>query len=245
VCRFGGLRPSCVVLVCTVRALKHHGGLDEESASDRARAAASIVIGSENLKRHLEIVREFGLPCVVAINRRADDSEEELGLVRQLALDYGAYAAEINDGFARGGKGATEFADAVVKACEQKNNFHCLYGEQDSLVEKIDTVARRVYGAGGVYVYPEALKKLEQFEADGLGRLPICMAKTHLSLSADAELVNAPTGFTLPVRDARAYTGAGWIVPLCGTITQMPGLGPDPAAHKVDIAEGGRTVGLF
>jgi formate--tetrahydrofolate ligase len=241
----GELRPSCVVLVSTVRALKHHGGLDPGSASDRARGMAAIVLGSQNLKRHLEIVREFGVPCVVAVNRRPDDTDEEVELVRRLALEYGARAAEINDAFARGGEGATELAEAVVDACDADNEFHWLYDDSDPLVAKIETVATRVYGASGVYVYPEAERKLRQFTADGLGRLPICMAKTHLSLSADPELLGAPEGFTLPVRDVRAYTGAGWIVPLCGDITQMPGLAREAAAVQVDIAENGRTVGLF
>jgi len=165
--------------------------------------------------------------------------------VRRLALEYGAQAAEVNDGFGRGGDGAAELAQAVVDACELENDFHPLYDDGDSLASKIEPVATRIYGASDVYIYPEAEKKLNQFTADGLGTLPICMAKTHLSLSADAELLNAPEGFTLPVRDVRAYTGAGWIVPLCGTITQMPGLGQESAAVQVDITETGRTVGLF
>jgi formate--tetrahydrofolate ligase len=244
VCRVGGLSPSCVVLVCTVRALQHHGGLAKGSV-DRARAMAAVVIGSQNLKRHLGIVRQFGVPCVVAVNRRPEDSDEEVELVRRLALEYGAHAAEVNDGFGRGGEGAAALAEAVVDACELENDFHQLYDDDDSLVSKIEAVATRIYGASDVYIYPEAEKQLDQFTGDGLGRLPICMAKTHLSLSADAELLNSPEGFTLPVRDVRAYTGAGWIVPLCGNITQMPGLGKESAAIQVDITDTGRTVGLF
>jgi formyltetrahydrofolate synthetase len=244
VCRVGGLRPSAVVLVCTVRALQHHGGLSNGSP-DRARSMASIVIGSQNLKRHLGIVKEFGVPCVVAVNRRPEDSDEEVELVRRMALEYGAHAAEVNDGFARGGEGAADLAQAVVDAAEMKNDFRPLYADETSLAEKIRTVATRIYGAQDVFIYPEAEKKLAQFTADGLGKLPICMAKTHLSLSADASLLNAPEDFILPVRDVRAYTGAGWIVPLCGDITQMPGLGKQSAAIDVDITETGRTVGLF
>jgi formate--tetrahydrofolate ligase len=244
VCRAGGLRPSCVVLVCTVRALKHHGGITNASA-DGARGMAGIVIGSQNLARHLGIVREFGVPCVVAVNRRPEDTDEEVDLVRRLALEHGAHAAEINDGFAHGGKGAEALAQAVVDACEQEDHFRLLYQDDDPLASKIEAVATRIYGASGVYIYPEAERKLRQFTEDGLGKLPVCMAKTHLSLSADPELLNAPEGFTLPVRDVRAYTGAGWVVPLCGDITQMPGLGKDPAATKVDITEEGTTVGLF
>jgi formate--tetrahydrofolate ligase len=244
VCRVGDLRPSCVVLVCTARALKHHGGLTNGSA-DSARAMAAIVIGSENLKRHLGIVGEFGVPCVVAVNRRPEDTDEEIELVRRLALEYGAQAAEVNDAFSYGGAGATGLAAAVVDACDGENDFRMLYDESETLESKIEAIATRIYGASDVYIYPEADRKLRQFTGDGLGRLPICMAKTHLSLSADPGLLGAPEGFTLPVRDVRAYTGAGWIVPLCGDITQMPGLARESAAVNVDITETGRTVGLF
>jgi formate--tetrahydrofolate ligase len=244
VCRVGGLRPSCVVLVCTVRALKHHGGLDGSSEGG-PREMAGIVIGSENLRRHLGIVKEFRVPCVVAVNRRPGDTDEEVELVRKLALEYGADAAEVNEAFERGGEGATELAAAVVDACEAENDFRPLYKDADSLVSKIEAVATRIYGASDVFIYPEAERKLHQFTADGLGNLPICMAKTHLSLSADPALINAPEGFTLPVRDVRAYTGAGWIVPLCGDIQQMPGLAKESAAVHVDVTPGGVTVGLF
>jgi formate--tetrahydrofolate ligase len=244
VCRVGGLKPSCVVLVSTVRALKHHGGVDDPDADPLASHAA-IEIGMANLRRHLGIVAEFWVPCVVAINRRPGDTDDEIELVRRLALEAGALAAEVNEGFTRGGDGAADLAAAVVDACEQPNSFHPLYRDEDTVVEKIEAIATRVYGARDVYVYPEAQRKIDQFEADGLGRLPVCMAKTHLSLSADPALRNAPEGFRLPVRDVRAYTGAGWLVPLCGDITQMPGLGRSPAALNVDIDDTGRTIGLF
>ncbi len=245
VCRVGGLRPSCVVLVATVRALKHHGGVPDDPRVDRARMLASIVTGAENLRRHLAIVREFGVPCVVAVNRRPGDTDEEVGLVRSMAMEHGAFAAEVNDGFAAGGPGAADLAEAVAAACEQPSSFRFLYEDGNTIAEKITAVATRIYGAAGVYLYPPAQQKIEQFTADGLGPLPICMAKTHLSLSADPELLNAPEGFTLPVRDIRAYTGAGWLVPLCGDIQQMPGLGKDPAALNVDVDPDGRTLGLF
>ncbi len=190
-------------------------------------------------------MREFGLPCVVAVNRRPGDTDEEVELVRRLALDFGAFAAEANDGFAQGGVGAADLAQAVVEACEQPADFQMLYQDDDSIVEKITAVATRVYGAKDVFLYPDAERKIEQFTKDGLGKLPICMAKTHLSLSADPTMLGAPEDFTLPVRDIRAYTGSGWLVPLCGDITQMPGLGKSPAAMNVDIDETGRTVGLF
>jgi formate--tetrahydrofolate ligase len=245
VCRVGGLQPSAVVLVCTVRAIKHHGGIEAEHRVDSAVARASIEGGMANVRRHLGIVKEFGLPCVVAVNRRPDDTDAEVELVRKLAMEAGAFAAEVNEGFTRGGEGAAALASAVVEACEQPTSFGPLYRDDDSIVDKICAIATRVYGAKDVYIYEDAEKKIRQFEADRLDRLPICMAKTHLSLSADASLLNAPEGFRLPVRDIRAYTGAGWLVPLCGDITQMPGLGKSPAAVNVDIDETGRTVGLF
>ena len=245
VCRVGGLRPSAVVLVATVRALKHHGGREDDPRADREAGIAAIEAGAANMLRHLGIVREFGLPCVVAVNRRPDDTDEELALVRQLALDGGAFGAEINEGFERGGPGATALAEAVVDACEQPNEFGFLYQDSESITSKIEAVAKRVYGAKDVFLYPAAEQRIRQFEADGLSELPICMAKTHLSLSGDATLLNAPKDFTLQVRDLRAYTGSGWLVPLCGDIQQMPGLGKTPAALNVDIDAQGRTVGLF
>jgi len=165
--------------------------------------------------------------------------------VKRAAVEAGAFAAEQNDGFARGGAGAADLAAAVVEACEQPNQFRQLYKDDASLRDKIEAVATRVYGASDVFFYPEAEKRLETYTRDGLDHFPVCMAKTHLSLSADAELLNAPENFTLSVRDIRAYTGAGWVVPLCGDIMQMPGLGKNPAALNVDIDEDGRTVGLF
>jgi formate--tetrahydrofolate ligase len=245
VCRAGGLVPSAVVLVATVRALKHHGGIADDPRVDRVRGLAAIVTGAANLQRHLAIVREFGLPCVVAVNRRPGDSDEEVELVRQLALEGGAFAAEINEGFERGGQGAAALGEAVVAACEEPADFRLIYPDDVPIADKIRAVATRVYGASDVFLYPAAEQRIKQFEAEGLGQLPICMAKTHLSLSADPTLIGAPEGFTLAVRDIRAYTGAGWLVPLCGDIQQMPGLGKSPAALNVDIDEAGRTVGLF
>jgi formate--tetrahydrofolate ligase len=245
VCRVGGLTPSAVVLVCTVRALKHHGGVEDDPRTEPAQELAALETGMANLRRHLGIVREFGLPCVVAVNRRPGDTDEEVALVRELALQGGAVAAEVNEGFARGGEGAADLARAVVEACEQPSEFQPLYRDTDHVVEKIEAVAKRVYGASDVYLYDDAERKIDQFIKDGLDELPICMAKTHLSLSANPELLNAPENFRLAVRDVRAYTGAGWLVPLCGDITQMPGLGKTPAALNVDIDENGRTVGLF
>jgi formate--tetrahydrofolate ligase len=245
VCRFGGLKPNAVVLVTTVRAVKHHGGVEDDPRVDPAEGRRALEAGMANVRRHLGIIAEFGMPAVVAVNRRPGDTDEEVELVRRLAEEAGAFAAAPNDGFARGGAGAADLAAAVVEACEQPNQFRPLYPDTAPIREKIEAVATRVYGASDVFFYPEAEKRMETYTRDGLDDLPVCMAKTHLSLSADATLLNAPEDFTLQVRDIRAYTGAGWLVPLCGDITQMPGLGKTPAALNVDIDADGRTVGLF
>ncbi len=238
VCRAGGLSPSAVVLVATAKALKHHGG-------DPAGGLDAIERGGENLRRHLEIVAEFGLHAVVAINRFPGDTEDEVELVRRLALEHGAHAAELNEAFERGGEGAAALAEAVVDAADHPNEFAFTYPIDAPIAEKIEAIAKRVYGAAGVVFLQTAKDKIRQYSADGLDRLPICMAKTHLSLSHDPALTNAPTGFELTVRDIRAYTGAGWLVALCGTMQTMPGLGASPAAFNVDIDEHGRTIGLF
>jgi formyltetrahydrofolate synthetase len=245
VCRKGGITPSAVVLVATVRALKHHGGIADDPRIERVRGLAAIAQGAANLHRHLGIVRGFGLPCVVAVNRRPGDTDEEVDLVKALALEGGAYAAEVNEGFERGGEGAAALGEAVADACEQPNDFKLIYEDDDPIEVKIEKVAKKVYGASEVVLYLDAQRRIRQYHEDGLDTLPICMAKTHLSLSADPALLNAPEDFELPVRDIRAYTGAGWLVPLCGDIQQMPGLGKAPAALNVDIDDEGRTVGLF
>jgi len=245
VCRKGGITPSAVVLVATVRALKHHGGLEDDPRADASEALAAVEKGAANLRRHLGIVKTFGLPCVVAVNRRPGDTDDEVAVVKRLAMEAGAFGAEVNDGFTRGGEGVAELAEAVADACEQPNDFRLLYDDDDSIEEKICKVATKVYGAKDVIFYLDAQKKIRQYNEDGLDKLPICMAKTHLSLSSDPTLLNAPEDFEFPVRDIRAYTGAGWLVPLAGDIQQMPGLGKTPAALNVDIDAEGRTVGLF
>ena len=237
-CRLGGLRPSAVVLVATVRALEHHGG-------DPDGGPAAVERGAANLARHIGIVREFGLEAVVAVNKFPGDTEEELELVRRLAVEHGAYAAEVNSAFEQGGKGATALAEAVVAAADEASDFRFLYPDDASIAEKIRAVATRVYGAGDVVLLPAALAKAEAFAAAGLDALPICMAKTHLSLSDDPKLLNAPTGFTVTVRDLRPYTGAGWIVALCGDMQTMPGLGKQPAAFSIDVDADGNVTGLF
>jgi formate--tetrahydrofolate ligase len=238
VCRAGDLRPNAVVLVATVKALKHNGGAPEGGIE-------AVEVGAANLARHLGIVREFGLNAVVAVNRFPGDTDEEIERVRALALQQGAYAAEVNNAFEEGGAGATALAEAVVAATDEPNSFEYVYPLDAPIEEKIEAIATRVYGADGIFLLPAARTKMAQFTELGLHDLPICMAKTHLSLSDDVALTNAPTGFTVTVRDLRAYTGAGWIVALCGDMQTMPGLSSTPAAVNVDIDGDGRTVGLF
>jgi formyltetrahydrofolate synthetase len=238
VCRVGDLRPSAVVLVATVKALKHHGD-DPEGGAD------AIERGAANLARHLGIIREFGLNAVVAVNRFPGDSDDEIQLVRDLALAHGAYAAEANEAVAQGGEGAAQLAEAVVAAADEPSTFDFVYKLEQPIEQKIEAIAKRVYGADGIFLLKTAQEKIAQFNAVGFDKLPICMAKTHLSLSHDAALANAPTGFTVTIRDIRAYTGAGWLVALCGDMQTMPGLGASPAAFNVDIDAEGRTIGLF
>jgi formate--tetrahydrofolate ligase len=235
VCRFGDLTPSAVVLVCTVRAIRHHAGGDDGDLEE----------GFANVAHHLQTIKKFGLPAVVAVNRRPGDSDEDVEAVRQLALKAGAHGAEINEGFEHGGKGVAKLAEAVVAACDAPSDFKMLYPDDASIEDKIKAVATEVYGADGVTFAPLAQQKIERFTKDGLGHFPVCMAKTQLSLSADPKLLGAPKGFEIHVRDIRAYTGAGWLVPLCGDIMQMPGLGAKPAARSIDIDSDGNTVGLF
>jgi len=237
-CRIGDLRPDAVVLVATVRALKHHAG-NPDGGLD------AIETGAQNLARHIGIVHGFGLHAVVAVNKFPTDTQDELEAVRKLALEHGAYAAEVNEGFERGGDGAIALAEAVVDAADKPSSFEFAYPLDAPIAEKIRAIATKVYGADGAELLPLAKQRAEAFEQAGLGSLPICMAKTHLSLSHDPTLKNAPTGFTVPVRDLRPYTGAGWIVALCGDMMTMPGLGKTPAAFAIDVDERGETVGLF
>jgi formyltetrahydrofolate synthetase len=238
VCRVGDLTPSAVVLVATVKALKHHAG-------DPDGGPEAILAGAANMNRHLGIIREFGLNAVVAVNRFPGDGDDEIELVREIALANGAFAAEANEAVAKGGEGAAALAEAVVAAAEQPSSFAPIYPLDDPIEAKIEAIAKRVYGADGIFLLKTARDKIKQFTDQGFGGLPVCMAKTHLSLSHDASLTNAPTGFTVTVRDVRAYTGAGWLVALLGDMQTMPGLGAKPAAFNVDIDSEGRTVGLF
>jgi formyltetrahydrofolate synthetase len=226
------------VLVATVRALKHHGGNVEGGM-------VQIEGGAANLARHIAIVRHFGLNAVVAVNKFPTDTPEELELVKRLAMQHGAYAAEVNTAFENGGQGAAALAEAVVAAADEPNDFRFAYPYDAPIEDKIRAIATDIYGAGDVFMLSAAKEKAAALDAAGLGHHPICMAKTHLSLSHDPTLLNAPTGFTLTVRDLRPYTGAGWIVALCGDMQTMPGLGANPAAFSIDVDAAGNTVGLF
>jgi formate--tetrahydrofolate ligase len=238
VCRLGALQPAAVVVVATAKALKHHGD-DPEGGID------AIERGAANLAAHLRIVREFGLDAVVAVNRFPEDSDEEVEAVRRIALELGARAAELNEAPSRGGDGAASLAEAVAEAASRPSRFRFLYELDDPLPAKIEAIATRLYGAAGIELSQLARARLLELDRLGLDRLPVCMAKTQISLSHDPARTGAPTGFTLPVRDLRAYTGAGWVVALCGDVMTMPGLSASPAASEIDIDEHGRTVGLF
>jgi formyltetrahydrofolate synthetase len=243
VCRLGGFTPSAGVLVTTVRATKSHGGVafDELSKPD----LAAVERGIANTAAHIAIVGEYGLPCVVSINRFPTDDESELQLLEKLARDAGAENVVVNDGFSRGGEGAVELADAVVDACEQPNRFSQLTPAGTPIREQIEAIATRLYGADGVDYLPQAERDIARITSIGMGDAPVCMAKTHLSLSHDPILLNRPTGYRLPIRGALPSAGAGFVVVLCGDMQRMPGLGRTPAFMGIDLDENGRTVGLF
>ena len=226
-----GVEPSAVVLVATVRALRHHG-------------RGSLADGLANLERHISIVEGFGIHPVVAVNRFPGDSEADVAFVRSAARACGAFAAEATSAYEAGGRGAAALAEAVAAAAELPVRVTYVYEPEDPVRVKIEKIARRVYGAAGIELSEEARATIRRCEQEGLDQLPICMAKTPLSLSHDPELLNAPRGFTLPVREIRPYTGAGWLVVLCGDVMTMPGLSASPAAHRIDVDEQGRTVGL-
>ena len=249
-CRVSGLKPDCVVMVATVRALKTHGGGPKVVAGrplDPAYTEENLPLlraGMANLAAHLEIVRKFGVPVVVAINRFPTDSEHELELVRHSAVEAGALAAVTTEHHARGGDGARDLAQAVVEASNEPSQFEFLYPLDRSIKEKIETIAKQIYRAGSVAYTPQADAQIADFERSGFGYLPICMAKTHLSISDDPLLKGAPQGFEVTVREVRASVGAGFIYPLLGEMSTMPGLGATPGFMKVDVNEDGEVVGL-
>jgi formate--tetrahydrofolate ligase len=243
VCRVGGFAPSAAVLVTTVRATKSHGGMPFMDLANEDLDA--LRHGADNLAAHIGIVKRYGIPCVVSINNFPTDTEAEIGLIQGLATSAGAETVVVNRAFARGGDGAIDLANAVIRACDTANDFRLLTPEGTPLRDQIEAIATQLYGADGVDYLPQAEKDLVRMDALGFGALPVCMAKTHLSLSHDPLLLNRPAGFRLPVRSLVPSAGAGFVVALCGDMQRMPGLGRTPAFVNVDIDERGRTVGLF
>ena len=248
-CRYSGLKADAAVLVATVRALKAHSGrfeivagrpLPEELLEENPD---DVLAGVDNLRKQIENVRLHGVSPVVAINAFPTDHASEHAAIRKVAEQMGARVAVCNH-FSEGGAGAVELAEAVAEAAEEPTNFRFLYPEEASLREKIETIAKKVYGADGVAYDMKASEQLDSYERNGFGKLPVCMAKTHLSISSDPSLKGAPTGWVLPVREVRASVGAGFIYPLCGEMRTMPGLSATPAATHIDIDENGEIVGL-
>ncbi len=251
-CRYSGLIPNAVVLVATVRALKMHGGgpkvtpgapLAREYTEENLELLEK---GLANLGVHIRNALKFGIPVVVAINGFKEDTQAEWDLIREYSIAQGAEDAVVTTHWAHGGKGAAKLAEAVVAACEKPSNFKFLYPLEWSIKQKIEHIAKEIYGAAAVEYSELAEKQIANYERNGFGNLPICMAKTHLSLSHDPDLKGAPTGFTLPIREVRASVGAGFIYPLVGTMSTMPGLATRPAFMDIDIdTETGEIKGLF
>jgi formyltetrahydrofolate synthetase len=243
VCRMGGFAPSAGVLVTTVRATKSHGGMPFDHLANEDVDA--LRRGMDNLAAHIGIVRSYGLPCVVSINNFPTDTEKEVETIRELAGGAGAETVVVNRAFAEGGAGGVELAEAVVAACEQPNSFRFLTPDGSPLKTQIEAIATKIYGADGVDYQAQAEKDIARMEQLGFGEVPVCMAKTHLSLSHDPLMLNRPTGYRLPVRAVVPSAGAGFVVALCGDMQRMPGLGKTPAFMNVDMDPDGRTVGLF
>ena len=243
-CRFAGLKPACVVLVATVRALKYNGGVAKADLVNENLEA--LKKGAVNLEAHIDNLQKYGVPVVVAINRFGTDTEAELKAVEEMCIAKGADFA-LSDVFARGGDGGIELANKVVAACEKESNFHVLYPDEMSIKDKIITVAKEIYGAGDVKFDAAASKAIAEFEAldSEYSKFPVCMAKTQYSLSDDQTKLGRPTGFTLTVREVKLSAGAGFIVALTGSIMTMPGLPKAPAALKIDVDNDGKITGLF
>ena len=248
-CRVSGLKPDAAVVVTTVRALKTHSGRHHVVAGRPLPDAMlacnpdEVLAGAANLRKHVDNVRMHGVTPVIAINAMPEDFPSEHAAIRQIADSMGIRSAVCTN-FADGGRGAVELAEAVARAAEEPVDFQFLYPSEASLREKIETIATRVYGADGVDYLPAAAKQLDSYERNGFGSLPICVAKTPLSLSFDPALKGAPTGWRLPVREVRASVGAGFIYPICGDMRTMPGLSSHSAAERIDIDEDGQVVGL-
>jgi len=250
-CRASGMAPDCAVVVATVRALKMHGGVGRIVAGKPLDPALleenpdAVRVGGENLTAHIEMVRRYGVPVVVAINAFPGDNESEFEAIREVALAAGARDAVVTTHWADGGAGSEALAAAVWEAASEPSEFKLLYPDEMSLPDKIGTIAVNVYGADGVDFAPAASKALAEYDRLGYSDLPVCMAKTHLSISHDPKLLGRPTGFRVPIRDVKLAAGAGFIYPLAGDMRTMPGLPSKPAGNNVDIDENGKAVGLF
>lgn len=241
-CRFTGFKPDAVVIVATIRALKMHGGLAKtELATENIEALKK---GMTNLAKHIENIQKFGLPIVVAINAFPTDTENELQELKALCESMGA-SVSISEAWAKGGEGAIDLAQKVIEATEKPSNFQYMYDVNDSIKDKINAIATKIYGADGVNYTPAVEKTIAEFEAEGLDKMPICMAKTQYSLSDDQFKLGAPTGFKITVCELRISAGAGFIVALTGNILTMPGLPKKPAAENMDIDINGKITGLF
>ncbi|MDP4177660.1 MAG: formate--tetrahydrofolate ligase [Bacillota bacterium] len=242
-CRLGELKPDCVVIVATVRALKHHGGAAKDKLS--IQDVEKLAVGIKNLEKHIENIKKYGLPVVVAINRFVSDSEEELKFIEDFCNKLGVKAA-LTEVWAKGSEGGMELAKKVLHTLEsEKSDFKCIYDEKLKIKEKILTIAKEIYGASDVIYSAGAEKQIAEIEKIGLDKLPICVAKTQYSLSDNPALLGKPEGFTITVKEIRLSNGAGFIVALTGDIMTMPGLPKIPAAEKMDIEENGKIVGLF
>ena len=241
-CRYAGLAPSAIVVVATLRALKYNGGVPKAETSKPNVEA--VKAGLCNLAAHVENMKKFGVPVVVAINHFLTDSDEEVEVLENYCRENDVEFA-LSDVFAKGGEGGIELAEKVVKACEKPANFAPIYDVNLPIKEKIETIAKTIYGADGVVYSSEANKAIAEIENLGKDKLPICMAKTQYSLSDDATKLGRPTGFKINIRDVKLSAGAGFIVALSGTIMTMPGLGKEPAAYRIDIDADGHIQGLF
>lgn len=241
-CRFAGLAPSCVVLVSTVRSMKYNGGVAKEDLKEENLEA--LKKGSVNLGAHIDNLKKFGVPVVVAINHFYADTQTEIDYIEQYCKEKDADFA-VTKCFAEGGKGGTQLAQKVVDACEKENNFHCLYDLDMPVYEKIETIAKEIYGADGVDFTKEARNAIDGFIKLGADKMPVCMAKTQYSLSDNPKLLGKPENFRITVSSASLSNGAGFIVCQTGSIMTMPGLSKSPAAYRIDIDENGNTVGLF
>lgn len=241
-CRFASVKPSCIVLVSTVRSMKYNGGVAKENLKEENLDA--LKKGSENLGAHIDNLKKYGVPVVVAINHFYADTQAEIDYIEQYCKDRGADFA-VTKCFAEGGAGSIELAEKVVEACEKENNFHYLYDIDMPLYDKIETIAREIYGADGVDYTKQAKDSLDGFIKLGADKMPVCMAKTQYSLSDNPKLLGRPHGFRITVSSASLSNGAGFVVCQTGSVMTMPGLSKSPAAYRIDIDENGNTVGLF